>query len=95
MYGVKGCLKFGKNFISSEQGTQQGDPMGPVLFSIALKILVDKLDSKLLWMLFTLRVPFVAIMSAFRGVLSLLVSLCLLYQSTGIHFGKITSTHFS
>ena len=46
MYGVKGRLKFGKNFIFSEEGTQQGDPMGPVLFSIALKLLIDKLDSK-------------------------------------------------
>ena len=46
MYGVKGRLKFGNNFIFSEEGTQQGDPMGPVLFSIALKLLIDKLDSK-------------------------------------------------
>ena len=46
MYGVKGRLKFGKHFIFSEEGTQQGDPMGPLLFSIALKLLIDKLDSK-------------------------------------------------
>ena len=45
MYSVKGRLKFGDNFLLSEEGTQQGDPLGPVLFSIALKILTDKLNT--------------------------------------------------
>ena len=50
MYGVKGQLKFGNSFILSEEGTQQGDPLGPVLFSIALKTLTDELDSEKLAM---------------------------------------------
>ena len=45
MYGVKGRLRFGRTFISSEEGTQQGDPLGPVLFSIALTILINKVKS--------------------------------------------------
>ena len=47
MYGVQAILTFGSKCIRSEEGTQQGDPMGPVLFSLALKIVTDKLKKKL------------------------------------------------
>eukprot|EP00666_Eupelagonemidae_sp_cell4sb_P018063 gene18063-biopygen37043 len=34
-YGTKSKLTFGGQFISSERGAQQGDPLGPLLFALA------------------------------------------------------------
>ena len=35
-YGAPSILQFGSHQISSEEGIQQGDPLGPLLFSLAL-----------------------------------------------------------
>ena len=43
MYGVDAKLLFYGRTIHSEEGTRQGDPLGPVLFAVALKIVTDKL----------------------------------------------------
>ena len=47
MYGVNLKLLFYSRVIHSEEGTQQGDPLGPVLFALALKVVPDMLRSKL------------------------------------------------
>ena len=47
MYGVNSKLLFYSSVIHSEEGTQQGDPLGPVLFALALKVVPDMLRSKL------------------------------------------------
>ena len=36
-YGAASVLRFGKHTIPSSQGIQQGDPLGPLLFSTALQ----------------------------------------------------------
>ena len=36
-YGAASILRFGKHTIPSSQGIQQGDPLGPLLFSTALQ----------------------------------------------------------
>ena len=40
-------LKYGSRSISSEEGTQQGDPLGPLLFCITIQPLLDKLRREL------------------------------------------------
>ncbi len=35
-YGEHSVLKFGKSFLSSQQGVQQGDPFGPLFFALGL-----------------------------------------------------------
>ena len=47
MYGVNAKLLFYSRTIDSEEGTQQGDPLGPVLFALAVKAVSDELNSKL------------------------------------------------
>ena len=43
LYGVDAMLMFYDRTIRSQEGTQQGDPLGPVLFALALKTVTDKL----------------------------------------------------
>eukprot|EP00158_Paraphelidium_tribonemae_P006080 Partr_v1_DN27667_c1_g1_i3_m65287 putative NA len=40
-YGTKPWLFVGEHLITSESGVQQGDPLGPLLFSLALQTLVS------------------------------------------------------
>lgn len=40
LYGVVGCLWFGSKMVRSRRGTQQGDPLGPVLFSLVVRKLI-------------------------------------------------------
>ena len=45
-YGRQSWLLFGKHALSSAEGAQQGDPLGPMLFSLALKpVLVEVLKT--------------------------------------------------
>ena len=41
------CLKFGSCTMISEEGVQQGDPLGPLLFCISVHDLLTSLSSKL------------------------------------------------
>ena len=40
-------LQFGKFHLSSEEGAQQGDPLGPLYFCLAIKNLLDSLESEM------------------------------------------------
>ena len=40
-------LRYGSRSISSEEGTQQGDPLGPILFCITIQLLLHMLRSEL------------------------------------------------
>ncbi|XP_065315305.1 uncharacterized protein LOC135924185 [Gordionus sp. m RMFG-2023] len=44
-YGFPSLLKFGEFSISSEEGIQQGDPLGPLLFTIGIHDLIKNLKS--------------------------------------------------
>ena len=46
-YGAKSQLLFGNHIIDSSSGVQQGDPLGPLLFSLTLQPILEKLSSSL------------------------------------------------
>jgi hypothetical protein len=45
-YEDPSILRYGDLSISSQEGTQQGDPLGPYLFSIVLQPIIDEIASK-------------------------------------------------
>ena len=45
-YGNHSCLTFGDDFIPSAEGVQQGDPLGPLLFSLALAEVTKEIASR-------------------------------------------------
>ena len=46
-YGDTSVLQFGQEVISSAEGVQQGDPLGPLLFCLTLQPILSSLSSKL------------------------------------------------
>ena len=51
-YGASSFLAFGDHLLLSEEGVQQGDPLGPLLFCLAILPIVKRLSSPLnLWYL--------------------------------------------
>ena len=46
-YGEPTVLKFNSRFISSQEGVQQGDPLGPLLFCLAIHPILTSLSSDL------------------------------------------------
>lgn len=51
-YGTPSKLLFRDNLLSSEVGCQQGDPLGPAIFSLAIHSIISSLKSKLnIWYL--------------------------------------------
>ena len=46
-YSPSTRLRYGLKSISSEEGTQQGDPLGPLLFCITIQPLLHMLRSEL------------------------------------------------
>jgi len=46
-YGDTSLLQFGEESISSAEGVQQGDPLGPLLFCLTLQPILSSLSSKL------------------------------------------------
>ena len=46
-YGYPSILKFGSHSIISQEGAQQGDPLGPLLFCLALHPMLTSLSSAL------------------------------------------------
>uniref|UniRef100_A0A8D8RZN0 Reverse transcriptase domain-containing protein n=1 Tax=Cacopsylla melanoneura TaxID=428564 RepID=A0A8D8RZN0_9HEMI len=46
-YAKPSCLFYGENIILSQTGAQQGDPTGPLLFSLTLQNIVSSLSSEL------------------------------------------------
>ena len=46
-YGSPSALQFGRQLISSEEGAQQGDPLGPLLFCLTIHPMLEPLSSKL------------------------------------------------
>ena len=47
MYGVSSVLAFGDKTVASSSGVQQGDPLGPLLFCLAIQPILDFLSSPL------------------------------------------------
>ena len=45
-YAEKSSLRFGSEIINSEEGVQQGDPLGPFLFSLGIQDLVSSCKSE-------------------------------------------------
>jgi hypothetical protein len=45
-YSVNTSLKFGNRTISSEEGIQQGDPLGPLIFCLTIQPLLQSLSSE-------------------------------------------------
>jgi len=45
-YGTLSFLAFGENCIHSQRGVQQGDPLGPFLFSLVIQPLISSLKSQ-------------------------------------------------
>ena len=46
-YSVNSILSFGDHEVLSSEGPQQGDPLGPLMFSITIQPILDKLNSEL------------------------------------------------
>jgi hypothetical protein len=46
-YGEASILQFGEHSITSAEGVQQGDPLGPLLFCLTLQPILSSLSSKL------------------------------------------------
>lgn len=46
-YATKSYLVYGKDIILSEEGVQQGDPLGPLLFCLVIQPIIDSLQSKI------------------------------------------------
>ena len=46
-YDQESFLKFGSSTVLSQEGVQQGDPLGPLLFCLTLQPLLDLLSSEL------------------------------------------------
>jgi hypothetical protein len=46
-YGSPSSLKFGPHSISSQEGAQQGDPLGPLLFCLTIHPMLSSLSSPL------------------------------------------------
>ena len=46
-YGPHSILQFGNRSISSQEGVQQGDPLGPLLFCLTIQPILSSLSSKL------------------------------------------------
>ena len=46
-YSVNSILSFGDHEVVSSEGPQQGDPLGPLMFSITIQPILDKLNSEL------------------------------------------------
>jgi hypothetical protein len=46
-YSQPSVLKYGRHFIMSEEGAQQGDPLGSLLFCLAIQPLLQNMRSPL------------------------------------------------